>query len=400
MEPTTATVTRLLGGLYDAAASPELWPEFLQDLRQTGNADKAYVLAVGPNSRVDLSIQLGFDATALADYARHFVNADPILNGFEDAQALHGDWIGNSESVLPDNQLHRSELFNDFMKPNGVAYHCGATLSGLAPGTVAGICMMRSERAGVFEPEMISLLTILSPHVKRALTLHRTLQASRMEGAQLRQSVETINLAIISVDCTGQLLNITRAAQNILATRDGLALEGKNLRALIPAENRQLSELISGAASTGSGSRHPRIVHCSAAKTSQAGNSALWTPASGGAMLISRRSPKRPLQLVVTPFHSSSTFLDAQPSALVFLSDPDAAPASRSSVLRTLYGLSPTECRLADLLAAGKELTSAADRLTMTAQTARFHLKSIFRKTGTNRQTDLVRLILGLPGIV
>jgi DNA-binding CsgD family transcriptional regulator len=400
MEPTTVTVTRLLGGLYDAAATPELWPEFLQDLRQTGNADKAYVLAVGPDSRVDLSIQLGFDATALADYARHFVNADPILDGFEDAQAVHGDWIGNSESVLPDNQLHRSELFNDFMKPNGVAYHCGATLSGLAPGTVAGICMLRTEHAGIFEPEMIALLTILAPHVKRALTLHKTLQVARMEGALLRQSMETVDLAIISVDCTGQLLNITRAAQNILDTRDGLVLEGKSLRALIPAERRRLSDLISGAAATGSGSRNPRIVHCSAANTSQAGNSAHWTPASGGAILISRRSPKRPLQVVVTPFHSSNTFLDAQPSALVFLSDPDATPASRSSIMRTLYGLSPTECRLTDLLAAGNELATAADRQTMTVQTARFHLKSIFRKTGTNRQTDLVRLILGLPGMV
>ena len=117
-------------------------------------------------------------------------------------------------------------------------------------------------------------------------------------------------------------------------------------------------------------------------------------------MLISRRQPKRPLQLVITPFHSSDTFLDARPSALVFLSDPDKTPASRSSILRTLYGLSPTECRIADLLVAGNELTVAAERLAMTTQTARFHLKAVFRKTRTNRQTDLVRLILGLPGAV
>jgi DNA-binding CsgD family transcriptional regulator len=33
-----------------------------------------------------------------------------------------------------------------------------------------------------------------------------------------------------------------------------------------------------------------------------------------------------------------------------------------------------------------------------TVGTARFHLKTIFRKTGTGRQSDLVRLALGLPG--
>jgi len=51
-----------------------------------------------------------------------------------------------------------------------------------------------------------------------------------------------------------------------------------------------------------------------------------------------------------------------------------------------------------DLLAAGFELVSAAERLRMSSTTARFHLKSIFRKTGLNRQVDLVRLLLSLPG--
>lgn len=398
MEPNTATVTRLLGRLYDAAASPERWPEFLLDLRQTGSADKVYVLAVGPSSQVDLSIQLGFDTAALANYP-YFAKDDPILHAFEDAQAIHGDWIGNSQSVLPDNQLHRSELFNDFMKPNGVTHHCGATLSGLAPDTTAGICMMRPEAGGVFEPDTIALLAILAPHVKRALALHKTLQTARMEGALLRQSVETVDLAIISVDGSGEVLNITQAARNILDARDGLVVEGKHVRASNSAEHTRLSDLMSGAVSTGSG-RQWRTNRCSTTTAPQASSASIWTPAAGGAMLISRRPPKRPLQLVVTPFHSSDAFLDARPSALVFLSDPDAIPASRSCILRTLYGLSPTECRLADLLVAGYELIIAAERLTMTAQTARFHLKSIFRKTGTNRQTDLVRLILGLPGIV
>jgi DNA-binding CsgD family transcriptional regulator len=400
MEPNTATVARLLGRLYDAAASPELWPEFLLDFQQTGNADMAYVLAVNADSRSDLSIQLGFDDATIDSYNRYYVNRDPILSGFQDAMAKHGDWIGSSESVVANNQLRRSELFNDFMQPLSVAHHCGATLSGLEEGMTAGICMMRSDGAGAFGSEAIALLAILEPHVKRALALHKTLQTARMEGALLRRSVETVDLAIISVDGNGEVLNITQAARNILDTRDGLVVEHKQLRASNSTEQGRLSDLMSGAVSTGSGSRQWRTVRCSRTTAPQAGRAALWTPAAGGAMLISRRPPKRPLQLVVTPFHSSDAFLDAHPCALVFLSDPDAIPAPRSSILRTLYGLSPTEGRLADLLAAGIELRAAADRLTMTAQTARFHLKSIFRKTGTNRQTDLARLILGLPGIV
>jgi DNA-binding CsgD family transcriptional regulator len=400
MEPNTATVTRLLGRLYDAAASPERWPEFLQDFRQTGNADMAYVLAVSPDNRSDLSIQFGFDDAAIDSYQRYFVNRDPILSGFQDAMAKYGDWIGSSESVVANNQLRRSELFNDFMQPLGMAHHCGATLSGLEEGTTAGICMMRSDGAGAFDAEAIALLAILEPHVKRALALHKTLQTARMEGALLRQSLETVDLAIISVDGNGEVLNITQAARNILDARDGLVLERKHVQASNSAEHARLSDLMSGAVSTGSGSGLWRTVRCSRTTAPQAGRAALWTPAAGGAMLVSSRPPKRPLQLVVTPFHSSDAFLDARPCALIFLSDPDATPASRSSILRTLYGLSPTECRLADFLVAGNELKVGAERLMITEQTARFHLKAIFRKTGTNRQSDLLRLILGLPGII
>ncbi|MGH9445112.1 MAG: hypothetical protein ACRD3O_05210 [Terriglobia bacterium] len=398
MEANAATVARLLGRLYDAAATPALWPAFLDDMRQTANADMSYVLAVDPGHRCDLSIQLGFDESTIEDYQRHYVAHDLILESYIREKNKHGDWIANTDSFIPAAQLHRSEIFNDFMKRIGVAHHCGATLSGLSFGSDAGICLMRSEGGGTFPQETIALLAILAPHVKRAINLHKTLETARMEGALLRQSVETVDLAIISVGGEGTILNITTAAQKILNTRDGLALEGKHLRALVSAEDRGLLELMSGAASTGAGSPHGGTVRCSTKTAPQAGASALWTPAAGGAMLISRRPPKRPLQVVVTPFHSSNTFLDVRPSALIFLSDPDAIPASRASIMRTLYGLSPTECRLADMLAGGKELTVAADHLKITVQTARFHLKSIFQKTGTNRQTNLVRLILGLPG--
>jgi DNA-binding CsgD family transcriptional regulator len=102
--------------------------------------------------------------------------------------------------------------------------------------------------------------------------------------------------------------------------------------------------------------------------------------------------------VVVTPFGSSEILLDERPAALVFISDPDAKPTSRAVVLRALYGLTPTECRLIDYLVQGHEVASAADLMRITVETARFHLKAIFRKTGTARQSHLIRLVLELPG--
>jgi DNA-binding CsgD family transcriptional regulator len=88
----------------------------------------------------------------------------------------------------------------------------------------------------------------------------------------------------------------------------------------------------------------------------------------------------------------------AIPCALVLISDPSVSPKSRAAFMRMLYGLTPTESRLADLLLQGFEVREAADRLRTTLETARFHLKRVLAKTGTRRQSELMRLMLSLPG--
>src|SRR5262245_41532965 len=69
--------------------------------------------------------------------------------------------------------------------------------------------------------------------------------------------------------------------------------------------------------------------------------------------------------------------------------------------LRSHFGLTPAEARLALHLVTGETLRSAALKLSITYETARASLKNIFRKTGTCRQAELVIFILtALPGCV
>ena len=68
-------------------------------------------------------------------------------------------------------------------------------------------------------------------------------------------------------------------------------------------------------------------------------------------------------------------------------------------LLQRHFGLAPAEARLALHLVAGETLRSAAVKLSISYETARTCLKSIFNKTGTCRQAELVIVILtALPG--
>ena len=69
--------------------------------------------------------------------------------------------------------------------------------------------------------------------------------------------------------------------------------------------------------------------------------------------------------------------------------------------LRSHFGLTPAEARLALHLVTGETLRCAAAKLSISYETARTQLKNIFNKTKTRRQAELVILILtALPGCV
>ena len=68
-----------------------------------------------------------------------------------------------------------------------------------------------------------------------------------------------------------------------------------------------------------------------------------------------------------------------------------AVPADR---LRRLYGLTRAEAHVALAVLRGDGLQAAADALGVTLATVKTHLQHVFGKTGTQRQAELVNLLL------
>jgi DNA-binding CsgD family transcriptional regulator/PAS domain-containing protein len=397
MPPSGETISRLLGLLYEASANAELWPCFFRSLSDSAGVQSSFFVLVDSESRCSFSHDGSFDSTSHRAYEERYHRYDVLLERFVAAKRKLGDWIGTSQSVISDREFGNSAFYHDFIKAQGLWHQCGAALGGLDGGIEGGIAMMRAPDCAPFDKESVALLAMLAPHVRRALNTQHALGEERTRVAALKHSVEALDIAILSLDGTGRVVRMSAAAQAILDLGQGIELDGGFLRASVAGEQSRLAAMIAGAVATGTGKVEQGAVKRSTRTAPQAGADPLWTPSSGGAMVISRIPPSRPLRVVVTPFHSRELLLGDQPAALVFFSDPDARSGSRTAVLCSLYSLTPTECRLAGMIAEGCELKVAAAQLKITVDTARFHLKSVFRKTGVGRQTELVRLVLGLP---
>lgn len=86
-----------------------------------------------------------------------------------------------------------------------------------------------------------------------------------------------------------------------------------------------------------------------------------------------------------------------EPLAVLFITAPERQLEAPAETLQNLFGLTKAEAVLTEKLVAGMTLEEISAELSTTKHTARKHLKSVFEKTGSNRQAQLIKLVMSTP---
>jgi DNA-binding CsgD family transcriptional regulator len=371
----------LLLDVYESAANPQHWPTFLENAARELDATKAalhvHYFASGNTIHTaegSCAVAIGYDASSLAAYANHYASKDIYVQRIRERFPL-GMNAGTSEGLVTSGEYRNTELYHDFCRPNEVFHTCWSVVQ-QTKSIAAGLGFIRPENAKPYSANDVHLLKLLNPHLAKAFRLQRVLERAADSNKALLGSIAQFDFGVIGLDGERRITNLSTRAKHLLDQQDGIRVQASRLEATHPPENRRLQEMLT---TTGQIWENPHQPPCNT-------------------LLLSRKSHEKPLHLFVFPFVSSGLLVEEHTQMLVFLSDPSSKPASRASVLRALYGLTPTESRLADLLLQGLEVREAADQLRTTLETTRFHLKRVLAKTGTHRQTELIRLMLSLPG--
>jgi len=191
-----------------------------------------------------------------------------------------------------------------------------------------------------------------------------------IERAAAQEALDRGGMATLVALRDGRLIHADRRAERLL--REGDAVRCVDGRVVTPhrtATDRH-SELIRGAVDAAAG----------AAET------------SGGPMLIPRQD-RLPLTILVAPFRLARNSPGAATqAAILFIRDPEASTPSVEAI-QALFGATRAEAAVAAALAGGKSIDEFAASQRISLNTARTHLKSIFAKTGTRRQAQLVALL-------
>ena len=355
------TTTRILDRLFDAALVPGMWPDALDHMAEALGAVGAAVVPKAAEKQVQ-----GFPTSrSVAHVMDTYIRDGWYLHDLRGERA----WprFGKGAPVILEHELssehernhlpYYQELFGAFGLP------WWAAIGFKAEGSQWGIPLFRDARRGPYEPQDVLGFAEIGAHLSHVVTLTsrfrqaldaRTIEMGAAGGAQL-----------ITLDQIGHVLDVSPGAAELLGP--DLRVRHRRLRASAVQQDRVLQSAIYAAvqAPTAASLKGPQSV-------------------------IIHRGEGPPLLLEVLTLPGVARDVFARAVAVVILRTTAASPTVSEQTLSQAFGLTPAECRLAQLIASGVSLQASATELHITIATARTVLRRIFIKVGVSRQGELV----------
>ena len=355
----------LIAAIYEAGVDFDRWPDTLGRVAAAlgGNSATLMRLAADPEAcwGVAQGVEDGYDRL----YMQHYFSVNPLQSRSWMAPA--GD-VHSDAMIMPPTELARTEFFADFLAPQGIGGMLNAVL--MVEDRQQTTVALHAGRP--INDSQIDLYRLITPHLRRAVELNLQLANTDLNRAASAEVLDRLDEGILFVDEAARPIFANRAAEAMLLAGDGL----DQSRGVL--QGRSLSDSVA---------LHAAIAACvGAVARTVSGSSISLSRAGGRAALVVRVSPAPGVY---------PTWLGGRPAAILCVSDPERTAAPPTEELRRRFGFTPAQAALALEILACDGIQAAADRLSITRATARTHLAQVFEKTGTQRQSELVRLLLG-----
>lgn len=355
-------VSNVIGKFYDVAYGAVGWDDALADLARLFHASRSWLFVSSENGIVGHSSldDPGFHSAE----ARLTMMADPLLGLALSNPA--GTFIRHSE--MEDMAgFYRRPLFQDWLRPRDVWYGLQGHLK-VEGGRRVFIDISHGKGQGDFSDEDKRLLAAIGPHIVRAADLSKAIAGAA--GPR----VADISEPSVVVDRTLRVLDFNAAAAMLFDGAANRSCErGHILDVSRPPLSSRVRELVADAVSP--------------------------SGASGGGVTVAGEDPsgygEERFVISVAPVPRPAYFgLPGDNAALIRLRPARGGGDDRlDELLMQLFGLPPSQARLARVLSGGESLRQAAAERGLSYGSARTYLDQIYRLTGTRRQSELVALL-------
>jgi DNA-binding CsgD family transcriptional regulator len=367
-------VLDLVGAIYDAALDPGRWPDALSGVCDfvpgtMGNIFSQDSLALSVNRMFTWGDDPHYTQAYMSTYA-------PLNPLFPTGMFFPLGEVYSSADIMPLDLLRQSRFAQEWLAPQGYVDFIAANMERTATGMVA-LTVVRHRDQGIADDESKARVAMLVPHVHRAMTIGRTLELAKAEAETMADVVDGLSAALFLVTADCRLAHANRAGVAML-------------------DDKRIARIASGRIAFGETGRE-NLLEPQIARASE-GDAAIGT---GGIASPLGRFDDEEFVAYVLPLtsHRRARIGKAYAaSAAVFIQKASIDFKSPLALISERYKLTGGEVRALSGLLAGDSVKDAAVQLGVAESTMRSHLHKLFEKTGTSRQTDLIKLVTGFSG--
>jgi DNA-binding CsgD family transcriptional regulator len=347
--------------LGEAVVDPATWPDIIGEISAATGSTGAGLLQ-GDVRTPDVPRSPGVDDEFRTYFAEGWHMAD--LRAERGVPlALTGQKVIIDQDIVTPEEMRRLPYYNDLLAPHGFRWF-GAVAFRAGPALWA-LSIQRTIREGPFDPRDKPLLAGLSQRLSEAAALSTAIGRQILMGAT--GALNAVRQPAVAIDRFGFVLEANTCAEALFD--DQIRVKERRLHVGDMAARSALDDF------------YDRLR-----------NTSDLVPLPCEPIAVRRRD-NGPVILRILPVPPAARvpFLGAR--AIVTLTAVAPRPGPHAGLLTGAFGLTPAEARLASIIAEGRTPEHAAEELKVTKATVRNHLKAVFAKTETRRQSELVALL-------
>jgi DNA-binding NarL/FixJ family response regulator len=369
--PAQAEVLDLVGEIYDCAIDTNRWPAVLQRICDFVQTDFCLLVSEDFQSGRGHVFYMSRDEQEwMQSYFDTYLRLNPLL-----VPAVLNTNIGDiipAWRFMPYEEFLKTRFYREWVRPKGIVDVLSAVVDKSATGH-AVVTAFRHERQGRVDDEALRRMELLVPHLRRAVMIGNLLELHRLHSSALVETLNGLSAGIFLMDWKAELIYANKTAQNMLAAGKPFRNLGGALVANDPKTDADLRRILAAGNDTDIG-----IEGVALPVTAEDGEKFLANvlPLTGGA----RRQISDHLGAAVA----------------LFVRKASAETPSPLAGFAQLYNLTDRELNVLLAIVEVGGVPAVASVLGLSKTTVKSYLKSIFAKTGTRRQADLVKIVVGL----
>lgn len=357
----------MLDGIADrfqhAALDPSAWSDILHDLSMAVGGVGAVLLSTDrllPGTPVSQNIKDLHD-----DYFRLGWNAADLR--YRGARIAVTRGVTVDQDFTDPEEMRRSPYYRDWLERHGCRFFAAVGTS--YEDSAWFVSIQRSIDQSLFEPEERRRLATLSKPLNDAVALSTQFSHKRVIG--MADALQLARQAALLLNENGKVLAMNTLAEDALRTTIGVG------RGQLQFSDRRSQD------------SYDKLVARALSREVAEG------PVSGLTVVRSGLGTIVPIRAVALRGWARYTFTNA--SVMILVGAAESEPRNPEEIMKATFGLTRAEARLAQALRSGRSVAEAADGFGIAYETARSQLRSVFLKTDTNRQGQLIAALAHLP---